>query len=202
VEATWTTRFLSAPAGSNGMHESPWTPEAVLRLREMWDEGLSTAEIGRRLFVTKNCVVGKAHRLGLPSRGSPIRPAGSGANPGRRHPPKAGKASLPPLPSLSVPAPAPRPPMVTRPTSVPRIIRRAAIPGRPTAATSVLIEPRKAPPKYGRVIECCWPLGEPGKAGFRFCCEPSEAGRPYCAEHCRIGYQKVRDRRDDMDSAA
>jgi len=40
-----------------------WAEETILRLRALWDEGLSTAEIGRRLGVSKNAVVGKAHRL-------------------------------------------------------------------------------------------------------------------------------------------
>ena len=50
-----------------------WSDAVILSLRTLWDEGLSTAEIGRRLGVTKNAVVGKAHRLDLPARPSPIR---------------------------------------------------------------------------------------------------------------------------------
>ncbi|GAA4494907.1 hypothetical protein GCM10023158_14000 [Gluconacetobacter tumulicola] len=50
-----------------------WTEETIARLRELWQQGLSTAEIGRQLSVTKNAVVGKAHRLGLQARPSPIR---------------------------------------------------------------------------------------------------------------------------------
>ena len=45
-----------------------WAEETIVRLRALWDEGLSTAEIGRRLGVSKNAVVGKAHRLDLPAR--------------------------------------------------------------------------------------------------------------------------------------
>ena len=55
-----------------------WAEETIVRLRTLWDEGLSTAEIGRRLGVSKNAVVGKAHRLDLPARPSPIRRDGSG----------------------------------------------------------------------------------------------------------------------------
>jgi hypothetical protein len=50
-----------------------WAEETIVRLRTLWDEGLSTAEIGRRLGVSKNAVVGKAHRLDLPARPSPIQ---------------------------------------------------------------------------------------------------------------------------------
>jgi len=50
-----------------------WTPERVSTLMALWGEGIPTSEIGRRLGVTKNAVVGKVHRLGLPKRNSPIR---------------------------------------------------------------------------------------------------------------------------------
>ena len=53
--------------------DSIWTPELVQQLSRLWDEGLSTAEIGRRLGVTKNAVVGKAHRLALTPRPSPLK---------------------------------------------------------------------------------------------------------------------------------
>jgi len=50
-----------------------WTPERIKVLIAHWEEGLPTSEIGRRLGVTKNAVVGKVHRLGLKKRQSPIR---------------------------------------------------------------------------------------------------------------------------------
>ena len=50
-----------------------WTPTRIAILIAHWNEGLSTSEIGGRLGVTKNAVVGKVHRLGLPKRGSPIK---------------------------------------------------------------------------------------------------------------------------------
>jgi hypothetical protein len=51
-----------------------WAPGTALhaRLVALWDEGLTAAEIGRRLGVTKNAVVGARRRHGLPSRPSPI----------------------------------------------------------------------------------------------------------------------------------
>lgn len=64
-----------------------WTDEQVEELKRLWDKGLTTGEIGKALGVSKNAVVGKAHRLGLNSRPSPIRrgedenAAGAGAQP-------------------------------------------------------------------------------------------------------------------------
>jgi GcrA cell cycle regulator len=56
-----------------------WTPERIAEVTRLWSQGLTTAEIGRLVGVTKNAIVGKAHRLGLPSsRGTlsdrPCRP--------------------------------------------------------------------------------------------------------------------------------
>src|SRR5215469_7773297 len=76
-----------------------WAEETILRLRALWDEGLSTAEIGRRLGVSKNAVVGKAHRLDLPARPSPIRRDGSGSSKPRRSAPR--RVAGPTLPPLS-----------------------------------------------------------------------------------------------------
>ena len=71
-----------------------WTPERVEQLRQLWDEGLTTAEIGKRIGVSKNAVVGKAHRLELPSRPSPIRRGVV-----RRAPRPAAKAPAAPRPA-------------------------------------------------------------------------------------------------------
>lgn len=52
--------------------DANWTDELIARLRALWAEGHSAAEIGRRMGISKNAVVGKAHRLDLPARPSPI----------------------------------------------------------------------------------------------------------------------------------
>ena len=51
----------------------PWDDNNVAKLRDLWDQGLPTAQIGKLLGFTKNAVVGKAHRIGLERRPSPIR---------------------------------------------------------------------------------------------------------------------------------
>lgn len=50
-----------------------WNDERIELLKSLWAEGLTTGEIGRQLGVSKNAVVGKAHRLGLKGRPSPIK---------------------------------------------------------------------------------------------------------------------------------
>jgi GcrA cell cycle regulator len=159
-----------------------WIEETIVHLRALWADGLSTAEIGRRLGVSKNAVVGKAHRLDLPARPSPIRRDGPGAGQPRRSVPRTVGPTLPPLSSAQPLAP----------------LGHAVTPPRPR---SVIPPPRvpapPAPRPYGRLVACCWPIGEPGTREFHFCDAESEPGKPYCEEHAKRAYVKLRDRRED-----
>ena len=51
--------------------EVTWTPERVERLVQLFEEGLPTAEIGRRLGLTKNAVIGRLYRSAM-SRREPL----------------------------------------------------------------------------------------------------------------------------------
>ena len=81
-----------------------WTLPAMQKLSELWAEGHSGAEIGRRLGVSKNSVLGKAHRLRLPSRPSPIT---GDRKPRRPHIYRAVGPTLPALKSVVIPERAP-----------------------------------------------------------------------------------------------
>ncbi len=51
-----------------------WTDERVALLKRLWGEGKTAAEIASELGgVTRNAVIGKAHRLKLSNRVSPIQ---------------------------------------------------------------------------------------------------------------------------------
>ena len=154
-----------------------WTTETIAHLRTLWDEGYSTAEIGRCMNTSKNSVVGKAHRLNLPPRPSPIRGKGSGERPRTRARIRTGEPSLPPLhpvadsaPPLSPPPTPPQPPRPTAP---------ADWPAAPAVTRPISGEP------------CCWPIGEPGTRGFRTCDAPAQPRKPYCAEHAEAAYVPV-----------
>ena len=49
-----------------------WTDERLEKLKELWTQGLSISQIGKALGVSRNAIAGKAHRMGLPNRPSPI----------------------------------------------------------------------------------------------------------------------------------
>ena len=177
-----------------------WNEETIRQLRALWAEGHSTAEIGRRLGVSKNAIVGKAHRLELDARPSPIRRESAKPQSERTTPPqRLAGPTLPPLASASVP-----PPVVKIDTPPPRrpvapVLRAGAAVPAPAAK----VEPpavRAVPPQttFRRSAPtCCWPIGEPGTKTFRFCDDLSMPGKPYCDEHAKIAYVRIKDRKED-----
>ncbi len=92
-----------------------WTPDLIQTLRALWAEGLSTAAIGVRLGFSKNAIVGKAHRLSLPARPSPI------ARPDGYRPPKIPRKPIHLVTATGRPAAA---------TIVPRVQERVLVPER------------------------------------------------------------------------
>lgn len=51
-----------------------WTDERIERLKEMWSRGMTASQIADELGATsRNAVIGKAHRLGLQARPSPVK---------------------------------------------------------------------------------------------------------------------------------
>src|SRR6185369_17040455 len=52
-----------------------WTDERIDRLKKMWSDGSTASQIADELGgVSRNAVIGKAHRLGLDARPSPVKP--------------------------------------------------------------------------------------------------------------------------------
>ncbi|AHI26595.1 GcrA cell cycle regulator [Komagataeibacter xylinus] len=199
-----------------------WTEETIARLRDLWQQGLSTAEIGRQLSVTKNAVVGKAHRLGLKPRPSPIRRAAKAAPAPATEAPVAPavaeSAPVAPKPEVTaapaataVPAPekapakaqaapvaAPQPkPATTPPVAEDAAPEPRAARAQPRAAAKSALRPVSEPRRRSSQ-SCCWPLGDPGTPGFHFCGATPLPGKPYCAEHAQLAYVKLRDRRDNV----
>jgi GcrA cell cycle regulator len=170
-----------------------WTAEAIDRLRGLWAEGHSTAEIGRRMCISKNAVVGKAHRLHLSARPSPIRREAAG---GARPPPALRRHAMPAQPPS-------RPPLARgeprQPAPSQRPVQPYTSPAPPVAAPAMASVPLLVLRPFPRTARrnCCWPMGDPGSAEFRFCSGDAIAGKPYCPEHAAVAYVQPRDRRDD-----
>ena len=88
-----------------------WTDERIERLKSMWTEGATASQIAEDLGgVSRNAVIGKAHRLGLESRPSPVK-AGeeknkkAAAKPSAA-PPKTPRPLVPPATRATAAAPS------------------------------------------------------------------------------------------------
>jgi GcrA cell cycle regulator len=111
-----------------------WTDERIDQLKTMWEKGLTASQIAEELGgVSRNAVIGKAHRLGLKSRPSPVKPGEAkpkaapkkeaAPKPARKaeaesaadEPPFKADAPAPAKPVRAAPAPAPAPTPAPRP---------------------------------------------------------------------------------------
>jgi len=89
-----------------------WTDERIDQLKNMWEKGLTASQIAEELGgVSRNAVIGKAHRLGLQARPSPVKEK-EGKAPAPARKPAAPRAAAEPRPAHA--APAPRAPAPTR----------------------------------------------------------------------------------------
>jgi GcrA cell cycle regulator len=181
-----------------------WTDERIAQLKQYWEEGRSASQIAELLGegLSRNAVIGKAHRLGLASRPSPLKTGEAKAEP--RAPKAEPKASAPkPAPPRPAPQPAPAPAPFVVQAETPA---RPALPpvAQPDAGEAPAVAARSAPrPKGGRVTLldlndriCKWPIGHPDEPDFHFCGKPVNPGFPYCSEHCLVAYQAQMPRRD------
>jgi GcrA cell cycle regulator len=109
-----------------------WTEERIATLTKMWEAGQTASQIAEELGgISRNAVIGKAHRLGLQSRPSPVR----------ANDPEAKKAAAA---AAAAPAPAPAEPIASpveppapkrvAPAPVPEPVKPAVRPPEPVAA--------------------------------------------------------------------
>lgn len=140
-----------------------WNESAILRLRDLWAEGHSAAQIGRMLGCSKNAVIGKSCRLDLPRRPSPVISRSQTPDAIRRrayrqrepHAPGAAK-TLPALPSLA-----------------PRAARSPFPPPTP----AIILPPNLC-------SRCCYVVDDT-RMQQRYCDAPAPLGSSWCVEHAR-----------------
>ncbi|OHB31193.1 MULTISPECIES: GcrA family cell cycle regulator [unclassified Phenylobacterium] len=148
-----------------------WSDDRVTTLKTLWLEGLSAAQIARRLGgVTRNAVIGKVHRLGLSGRATASRP---GRTPRGRTPrrPRPAKMATVTRPQVRASAPA-----------------VAAVPEGPGLIADLT---------GLRAHMCKWPIGDPKAADFSFCGRPADG--PYCPTHAAAGVRPGSSWRADGD---
>jgi len=200
-----------------------WTEERIERLKKMWHDGATASQIADELGgVSRNAVIGKAHRLGLEQRPSPVKPgeekdvkkaapaaAPRAAAPKSDAPRAAPAATAAAAPHAATPAPH-------TPRSGGEIQYRSIGPGGfirqgpgdqqppiPPAPPRRLVPAKPSPEVADKTSLldlndriCKWPMGHPGEPDFHFCGQPANPGFPYCVQHCGVAYQAQLPRRD------
>ena len=154
-----------------------WTDERIEQLRADWDEGLTCGAIGRKRGWSKNAIVGKARRLGLAERPSPIVRRGDPARP-YAHRPRLRPIPLPSFVTLATP-----PPVIEAPLAEPKEEEMVRKP-----------QSRKRVAETG--LTCQYIQGDNHKT-WMMCGKPTvwswrtfeRVRAPYCAEHCAVCYQ-------------
>lgn len=200
-----------------------WTEERIDQLKRLWGQGMTASQIAEELGgVSRNAVIGKAHRLGLEARPSPVKggdasaTSAAAAAPASATPPPE-KAAAPaarpvPAPAAAPAAAAPAPEKPSPPQPMVRSIGPGGFqrqtPGEQTAPIQPAPPRRLVPAKPSAEMAdktsllelndkiCKWPLGHPGEPDFHFCGQPINAGFPYCLNHCSVAYQAQLPRRD------
>jgi GcrA cell cycle regulator len=201
-----------------------WTEERIETLRKLWTSGMTASQIAEELGgVSRNAVIGKAHRLGLQSRPSPVKSNADTAGEGRAAAPAVPKSV--PVRSAAKPAAAapaavtPAAPAATTTAATPPsdapVIRsigpggfQRALPSDqqppiPPAPPRRLVPAKPSPEMANKTSlldlsdrVCKWPIGHPGEPDFHFCGKPVNPGFPYCLDHCSVAYQVQVPRKD------
>jgi GcrA cell cycle regulator len=197
-----------------------WTEERIERLKKMWADGATASQIADELGgVSRNAVIGKAHRLGLEQRPSPVKP---GEEKEARKTAPAPAAVPKVAPKTDAPRPTPAASAATPQTAAPQrplpseMQYRSIGPGGfvrqgpgdqqapiPPAPPRRLVPAKPSPEVADKTSLldlndriCKWPIGHPGEPDFHFCGEPANPGFPYCVQHCGVAYQAQLPRRD------
>ncbi len=193
-----------------------WDNATLKKLKALTGKGLSTSEIGKRLGISKNAVVGKLNRLGWNSKAGVAAapaPAEKEKKPAAKKPAKATKVTVAAKKSVATVKAA-------KPATTPKVTGGAKkSPAKDTAKKSVAVADKKSAPApvstateskkslnknlamHQRIIQhslemanlkpnqCRWPIGDPDSEHFHFCGETVFVGKPYCYEHCKQAYQ-------------
>jgi GcrA cell cycle regulator len=130
---------MTGKSGATGAGEGTgmsWTEERIEKLTKMWEGGATASQIAEELGgVSRNAVIGKAHRLGLKARPSPVKPNDKQEAPRVEAAPKPAPRAVAPAEPRAAPArPAPAPVLAAATPPSPPL--RAATPPPAPASTA------------------------------------------------------------------
>ena len=191
-----------------------WDNATLKKLKALTGKGLSTSEIGKRLGMSKNAIVGKLNRMGWNAKAG----ANLAATDTEQEKPAAKKTVAKASESKKTATAATKKTPVKSATKktvakpVAKVTVKKAVADKkntPVKEAAKKVEKSKPTAKadakslavHQRIIQhslemanlkpnqCRWPIGDPDSEHFHFCGETVFVGKPYCYEHCKQAYQ-------------
>ncbi len=182
-----------------------WDNTALKKLKALMGKGLSTSEIGKRLGMSKNAVVGKLNRLGWNLKAGGV----AGAEAKKKAETKSSGKATASKGLAQAKGQAKKTTASSKSAAKVKIVaeKKPVVKEEKKAVTS-----KQAPKTSGkatnkslamhqRIIQhslemanlkpnqCRWPIGDPDSENFHFCGAQVFVGKPYCYEHCKQAYQ-------------
>lgn len=182
-----------------------WDSGMLKKLKALVGKGLSTSEMGKKLGMSKNAVVGKLNRLGWNAKATEAetKKSDKSKKEAKSTNKKAGKTAV-----------AGKKTVVPKIEKKPKIlVKKAKETKTSSKQNKVVLEKEKIVVKTAskktkkdlalhelliqhalqmanlKPNQCRWPIGDPDSENFHFCGETVFSGKPYCYEHCRQAYQ-------------
>ena len=189
-----------------------WDNATLKKLKGLVGKGLSTSEVGKRLGLSKNAVVGKLNRLGWNSRAGVVddntaKTANKTATIKKTVAKGVAKKTVAKSSSVKNKAKVPakksglaatKADKKTAQETVKKTVIKQSDKPKETKSTKTS---SKNLAMHQRIIQhslemanlkpnqCRWPIGDPDSENFHFCGKQVFTGKPYCYEHCRLAYQ-------------
>lgn len=188
-----------------------WDSGILKKLKSLVGKGLSTAEIGKKLGISKNAVVGKLHRMGWNS--------GATETPATKKSTKTTKNETKSVKKNAVKKPVAKVTEKKSAKAETKTVKKTVKAKTETVKTEIAkkeektvaaVKPVAQKPDasskknltvHQRIIQhslemmdlkpgqCRWPMGDPDSENFHFCGKQAFVGKPYCYEHCKQAYQ-------------
>lgn len=194
-----------------------WDNATLKKLKALTCKGLSTSEIGKRLGMSKNAIVGKLNRLGWNAKAGGAAAADVKETAAKKTATKTAKVTK----TVKKTAGAVKVTTVKKTTKTPKVtakkttekkvkpvkkekavkpvVTKAGV--KKTDKAKEVKSSAKNLAVHQRIIQhslemanlkpnqCRWPIGDPDSENFHFCGETVFVGKPYCYEHCKQAYQ-------------
>lgn len=194
-----------------------WDNATLKKLKALTGKGLSTSEIGKRLGMSKNAIVGKLNRLGWNAKAGGATAVTNATEKKTTAAKKtvakakvttAKKATVPKKTAAKVVTTKKNTEKATNKKSVAKKVATAKktvavkeVTKKTEKSTKTTKNDAKSLAAHQRIIQhslemanlkpnqCRWPIGDPDSEHFHFCGETVFVGKPYCYEHCKQAYQ-------------